>query len=153
MYSYIIESNLVTIHLNKIIELCLTVFCLYFIILYNTTGMSHLKAVRTWDLLSRLVLSCGFPHLFQDNSAVPPRSPTCLMNRPQIVSSHHFRCCVSAYVVACRWKYYSPHKRWQTIIGLHDFVTHDHNIRAKLVCHETVKNFRCRTYTHAVIIP
>jgi hypothetical protein len=23
--------------------LCLTVFCLYFIVLYNTTGMSHLK--------------------------------------------------------------------------------------------------------------
>jgi len=28
-------------------ELCLTVFYLYFIILYDTTGMSHLK-VLTW---------------------------------------------------------------------------------------------------------
>jgi hypothetical protein len=35
--------NNVRIHLDEIIELCLTVFCLYFIILYNTTGLSHLK--------------------------------------------------------------------------------------------------------------
>ena len=31
------------IHLDKITELCLTVFYLYFIILYNTMGMSHLR--------------------------------------------------------------------------------------------------------------
>ena len=35
----------VRIHIKKIIitELCLTVFYLYFIILYNTKGMSHLQ--------------------------------------------------------------------------------------------------------------
>lgn len=132
------------------IELCLTMFCLYFIMLCNATRMSHLKAVRTWELLSRLVLSCGFPVLFQDNSAVPPPSLTCLMNRPQILPSYHFRCCVSAYVVPLRWKYYIPLKRRQEIIGLHNFVTHNPNIRAKLVCQETVKNFRYRLYTAAV---
>jgi len=28
-------------HLNKIVDICSAIFCLYFIVLYNTTGMSH----------------------------------------------------------------------------------------------------------------
>jgi len=42
-------SNNVRIHLNKITELCLTVFCLYFVLLYNTMGMSQLKVKAAVD--------------------------------------------------------------------------------------------------------
>ena len=30
--------------MKRLTELCLTVFYIYFIILYNTTGMSHIKS-------------------------------------------------------------------------------------------------------------
>jgi len=48
------------IHLNKIFELCLTVFCLYFIILYNTTAMFHLKVID--KVVSRFAIQ-SLPHV------------------------------------------------------------------------------------------
>ena len=44
---HVVERNNVRIALIKSsTELYLTIFCLYFIILCNTTGMSHLKVVK-----------------------------------------------------------------------------------------------------------